>query len=169
MRAYKGAAAAGLKAIEVSVSATKDGVLVCHHDLNTQRLTGIDLTIARAPYAALEPLRNDARAWLGPATPLEPIALLTDVLDTFAASHVIFLEDKPGTNADEILALLENYPAARDHVVWKQPAASRGHELAAARGYTTFGYLDRAGPGQGGRSSSRGRTCSASTTPRRRR
>jgi glycerophosphoryl diester phosphodiesterase len=141
MRAYKGAAAAGLKAIEVSVSATKDGVLVCHHDLNTQRLTGVDLTIAQAPYAALEPLRNDARAWLGPDTPLEPIPLLTDVLDTFAASHVIFLEDKPGTNADEILALLENYPAARDHVVWKQPAASRGHELAAARGYTTFGYL----------------------------
>lgn len=141
MRAYKGAAAAGLKAIEVSVSATKDGVLVCHHDLNTRRLTGIDLTIARAPYAALEPLRNDARAWLGPDTPLEPIPLLTDVLDTFAGSHVIFLEDKPGTNADQILALLENYPAARDHVVWKQPAASRGHELAAARGYTTFGYL----------------------------
>ena len=116
-------------------------MLVCHHDLNTQRLTGIDLTIARAPYAALEPLRNDARAWLGPATPLEPIPLLTDVLDAFAASHVIFLEDKPGTNADEILALLENYPAAREHVVWKQPAASRGHDLAAARGYTTFGYL----------------------------
>ncbi|MFF2244487.1 glycerophosphodiester phosphodiesterase [Arthrobacter sp. NPDC058130] len=141
MRAYKGAVAAGLKAIEVSVSATSDGVLVCHHDLNTQRLTGIDLTIARAPYAALEPLSNDARAWLGPATPLEPIALLTDVLDTFAASHVIFLEDKPGTNADEILALLENYPAAREHVVWKQPAASRGHDLAAAKGYTTFGYM----------------------------
>ncbi len=141
MRAYKGAADAGLKAIEVSVSATQDGVLVCHHDLNTQRLTGIDLTIARAPYAALEPLRNDARAWLGPATALEPIPLLTDVLDAFAASHVIFLEDKPGTNADEILALLENYPAARDHVVWKQPAASPGHDLAAAKGYTTFGYL----------------------------
>ena len=41
MRAYKGSAAAGLKAIEVSVSATSDGVLVCHHDLNTQRVTGI--------------------------------------------------------------------------------------------------------------------------------
>ncbi|PVZ59005.1 glycerophosphodiester phosphodiesterase [Arthrobacter sp. H-02-3] len=141
MRAYQGAAAAGLKAIEVSVSATLDGVLVCHHDLNTRRLTGTDLTIARAPYAALERLRNDARAWLGPATPLEPIALLTDVLDTFAASHVIFLEDKPGTNADEILTLLESYPAARDHVVWKQPSASPGHALAAARGYTTFGYM----------------------------
>ena len=141
MRAYSGAVEAGMKAIEVSVSATSDGVLVCHHDLNTQRLTGIDLTIARAPYATLEQLRNDARAWLGPATPLEPIPLLADVLDKFAASHVIFLEDKPGTNADEILALLERYPGAREHVVWKQPAASRGHEFAAAKGYTTFGYM----------------------------
>ena len=141
MRAYTAAVEAGLKAIEVSVSATSDGVLVCHHDLNTQRRTGIDLTIARAPYATLEQLRNDARAWLGPATPLEPIPLLTDVLDAFAASHVIFLEDKPGTNADKILKLLERYPGAREHVVWKQPAASRGHEFAAAKGYTTFGYL----------------------------
>lgn len=141
MRAYRQSAAAGLKAIEVSVSSTRDGVLVCHHDLNTRRLTGIDLTISRASYAALEPLRNDARAWLGPATPLEPIARLTEVLDAFAPSHVIFLEDKPGTNADEILQLLENYPAARDHVIWKQPAKSSGHAKAAANGYTTFGYM----------------------------
>lgn len=141
MRAYRQSAAAGLKALEVSVSATRDGVLVCHHDLNTQRLTGIDLTIARASYAALETLRNDARAWLGPATPLEPIARLTDVLDAFAGSHVIFLEDKPGTNADEILHLLERYPGARERVVWKQPAGSAGHAQAAANGYTTFGYF----------------------------
>ncbi|MEO5779316.1 MAG: glycerophosphodiester phosphodiesterase [Arthrobacter oryzae] len=141
MRAYQSSVDAGLKAIEVSVSSTREEVLVCHHDLNALRLTGIDLTIPRASYAAVESLRNDARAWLGPATPLEPIPLLTDVLDAFAATHVIFLEDKPGTNADEILGLLENYPNAREHIVWKQPASSPGHDLAAARGYTTFGYM----------------------------
>lgn len=141
MRAYQSSVDAGLKAIEVSVSSTREEVLVCHHDLNALRLTGIDLTIPRASYAAVESLRNDARAWLGPTTPLEPIPLLTDVLDAFAATHVIFLEDKPGTNADEILALLEDYPDATDHIVWKQPASSPGHALAAARGYTTFGYM----------------------------
>jgi glycerophosphoryl diester phosphodiesterase len=143
LHAYRQSAAAGLKALEVSVSSTRDGVLVCHHDLNTARLTGIDLTIPSTSYAALAPLRNDARAWLGPATPLEPIARLTEVLDAFAGSHVIFLEDKPGTNADEILALLEGYPGARERVVWKQPAGSAGHTQAAAAGYTTFGYLSR--------------------------
>lgn len=143
LHAYRQSAAAGLKALEVSVSSTRDGVLVCHHDLNTARVTGVDLAIPEASYAALAALRTDARTWLGPATPLEPIALLTEVLDAFAGSHVIFLEDKPGTNADEILALLEGYPGARERVVWKQPAASPGHARAAAAGYTTFGYLNR--------------------------
>jgi glycerophosphoryl diester phosphodiesterase len=141
MLAYSEAAASGLKAIEVSVSSTADGVLVCHHDLNTLRLTGIDLTIPRASYAALQSLSNDARAWLGPNAPLEPIPLLADVLDKFAATHVIFLEDKPGTNADELLALLERYPGSREHIVWKQPATSPGHAVAKAAGYTTWGYL----------------------------
>lgn len=144
MRAYSESAAAGLKAIEVSVSSTSDGVLVCHHDLNTKRLTGIDLTIARASYAALASLHNDARAWLGPATPPAPIPLLSEVLGRFAGSHVIFLEDKQGTNADRILRLLEGYPAAREHIVWKQPAASSAHAEAAASGYTTWGYLTTA-------------------------
>lgn len=141
MLAYTQSAAAGLKALEVSVSSTADGVLVCHHDLNTERLTGTDLTIARASYAALESLRNDARAWLGPAAPLEPIPPLEDVLRTFLPARVIFLEDKQGTNADKILELLESYPGARERVVWKQPASSPGHALARARGYTTWGYV----------------------------
>ncbi|MGK3955093.1 glycerophosphodiester phosphodiesterase [Arthrobacter sp. R4] len=141
MHAYTKSAEAGLKALEVSVSSTADGVLVCHHDLNTGRLTGTDLTIARASYAALESLRNDARAWLGPAAPLEPIPRLEDVLRTFLPSRVIFLEDKQGTNADELLELLETYPGARERVVWKQPASSPGHALARSRGYTTWGYV----------------------------
>lgn len=141
MHAYSQAAAAGLKSIEVSVSATRDGVLVCHHDLNTKRLTGIDLTIGRASYAAVASLQNDARPWLGPATALEPIPRLTDVLDRFAGSHVIFLEDKQGTNAELVLDLLDAYPAAREHIVWKQPAESSAHSRASAEGYTTWGYL----------------------------
>lgn len=141
MRAYAQAAGAGLKALEVSVSSTADGVLVCHHDLNTLRLTGADLVIGRASYAALQTLRNDARAWLGPAAPLEPIPLLEDVLRAFLSSRVIFLEDKQGTNAAELLELLETYPGARERVVWKQPASSPGHALARRHGYTTWGYV----------------------------
>lgn len=144
MRAYTEATALGLKAIEVSAVASNDGVLLCHHDLNTFRMTGIELDISRASYAALEGLRVDARAWLGPATALEPLPRLDEVLAKFAASHVIFLEDKQGSNTEAILALLEQYPGAREHIVWKQPATSLGHVAARGRGYTTWGYFGSA-------------------------
>lgn len=144
MRAYRESADMGLKAIEVSVSSTADGVLVCHNDATTLRMTGTDLLIAKASYAELESLRNDARAWLGPAVELEPIPRLDAVLDAFAASHVIFLEVKQGTNAENILALLEGHAGAREHIVWTQPAESSGHVLARRNGYTTCGYFGSA-------------------------
>jgi glycerophosphoryl diester phosphodiesterase len=155
MRAYSQSVALGLKAIEVSVWASSDGVLLCHHDAGTLRTTGYDFQIPATPAAALAQLRVDARAWLGPATPLEPIPRLRDVLDAYAASHVIFLEDKGGTNADAIITMLQDYPDSREHVVWKQPAASPGHVYARQRGYTTWGYfaskdLDRAAEFQDG-------------------
>ncbi|OFI38949.1 hypothetical protein BIU82_16735 [Arthrobacter sp. SW1] len=141
MRAYKESVALGLKAIEVSVWASSDGILLCHHDANTLRTTGQDLSIPDTPYSTLAGLRVDARAWLGPATPLEPLPTLREVLDAFAASHVIFLEDKAGTNADAIIAMLQDYPDSRAHIVWKQPAMSPGHLYARQRGYTTWGYF----------------------------
>jgi len=149
MRAYSESVALGLKAIEVSVWASSDGVLLCHHDASTLRTSGQDFQIPATPYAALAQLKVDARAWLGPATPLEPMPRLRDVLDAFARSHVIFLEDKGGTNADAIIAMLQDYPDSREHIVWKQPAMSPGHIYARQRGYTTWGYftgkeLDRA-------------------------
>ncbi len=150
MRAYAGSVAAGLKALEVSVWATADGVLVCHHDANTKRMTGFDMTIPRASYAALASLRNNARAWLGPASSLEPIPTLKQVLNAYAATHVIFIEDKEGTNTEALLALMDSYPDSRDHFVWKQPGTSTDHREAHASGYTTWGYfgtadLDKAG------------------------
>jgi len=141
MRAYSASVALGLKAIEVSVWASSDGVLLCHHDASTLRTSGQDLQIPATPYAELAKLRVDARAWLGPATPLEPMPRLRDVLDTYAHSHVIFLEDKGGTNVDAIFAMLQGYPDSRQHIVWKQPAMSPGHLYARQRGYTTWGYF----------------------------
>ncbi|WP_115790089.1 glycerophosphodiester phosphodiesterase [Arthrobacter silvisoli] len=141
MRAYSESVALGLKAIEVSVWASSDGVLLCHHDASTLRTSGQDLRIPATPYADLARLRVDARAWLGPAAPLEPMPRLREVLDAFARSHVIFLEDKGGTNADAIFTMLQDYPESRRHIVWKQPAMSPGHLDARQRGYTTWGYF----------------------------
>ncbi|MFF3037113.1 glycerophosphodiester phosphodiesterase [Arthrobacter citreus] len=141
MAAYQGAVDAGAPAIEVSVCATRDGVLVCHHDTNTLRMTGADLEIADSDYGRITVLKNDARSWLGPGARLEPIPRLEDVLDRFAGNQVIFIEDKQGTNTQALLGLMDKYPDANEHFVWKQTAGAPGYEAAASRGYRTWGYF----------------------------
>ena len=143
MAAYQGAADAGAVAIEISVSATSDGKLVCHHDLDTLRTTGQKLVIKDTTYAELSELRVDARQWLGPNAPLEKIPLLSDVLNALAATHVLFIEDKQGTNTTELLDLMDSYPNSREHLIWKQPALAGQVDAAAKRGYATWGYFTK--------------------------
>ncbi|MFU8946827.1 glycerophosphodiester phosphodiesterase [Mycetocola zhadangensis] len=139
--AYRNAVNAGAQAIEISVNATSDGVLVCHHDSNTLRLTGVDCEIAQVTWDELSLLSNDATAWLGPRTPVEPIPRLKDVLDELAGETIIFVEDKQGTNTASLLDLLGSYPDATERFVWKQWAGGRQHEVAREHGYQTWGYF----------------------------
>lgn len=141
MQAYLQSTKLGVSALEVSVNSTKDGVLICHHDQSALRVTGQNKEIGELSYAELSGLRVDARPWLGPATPLEPIPSLREVLDRFAASHVIFIEDKQGTNTKSLLDLMDSYPNSKDHFVWKQPAPALQVAEAAQRGYKTWGYF----------------------------
>jgi glycerophosphoryl diester phosphodiesterase len=139
--AYSSAIAAGAHAIEVSVHSTSDGVLVCHHDASTLRLTGRDEPIATQDYADIAALRADARQWLGPSAAPQPIPKLADVLDAHAPDSVIFIEDKQGTNTRALLDLMDRYPSSKDRFVWKQPAASKARIQAQSRGYKTWGYF----------------------------
>lgn len=139
--AYSQAIAHGAKALEVSVCATSDGELVCHHDANTLRMTGQDLVIAETPYSRLQELQIDARPWLGPNSYLLPIPMLRDVLDAHARTHVIFIEDKQGTNTAALLEMMEHYPNPQEHFVWKQSAMAALPPELAERGYRTWGYF----------------------------
>lgn len=141
MQAYAQSAKTGVPALEVSVNSTSDGVLVCHHDRNALRMTGQDRELAAMTFAELSALRVDARRWLGQATALEPIPTLREVLDRFAASHVIFIEDKQGTNANALLDLMDSYPDSTEHFIWKQSAPALQVTAAAKRGYKTWGYF----------------------------
>jgi len=141
MKAYSQSAQLGVPALEISVNSTRDGVLVCHHDQSALRVTGKDSKVAKLTFAELSDLRVDARAWLGPATALEPIPRLRDVLDRFAASHVIFIEDKQGTNTKALLDLMDSYPDSTAHFIWKQPATALQAAAATKRGYKTWGYF----------------------------
>ncbi|THJ67834.1 hypothetical protein E8P82_03095 [Arthrobacter echini] len=139
--AYAQSLAAGARAIEISLSATADGELVCHHDLNTLRMTGVDRLIAETTLEELSKLQNDARPWLGPNSLLLPIPRLRDVLDKHAANAVIFVEDKQATNTVELLDLMDSYPESTRHFVWKQPALTDIPVEVTDRGYMTWGYL----------------------------
>ena len=139
--AYSQAIQNGAKAIEVSVSATSDGVLVCHHDLSTERMTGRNLQISEVTFEELDAVRNDSRSWIGPHAPLAPIPKVKDVLDAHAATSVIFLEDKQGTNTTALLDLMDSYPNSKEHFVWKQTAAGKHFAEAKERGYKTWGYF----------------------------
>ncbi|MET4705318.1 glycerophosphodiester phosphodiesterase family protein [Frigoribacterium sp. UYMn621] len=141
MSAYENSVAIGAKAIEVSVNATSDGVLVCHHDVTTERLAGQDVNIADVTFAQLSRLLNSSTDWLGPAAKPQPIPRLTDVLDRFAATHVIFLEDKQGTNTRALLATMAKYPRATEHIVWKTWAGAAQYKLVQSAGYRIWGYF----------------------------
>lgn len=141
--AYAHAIAFGAAAIEVSVGASSDAVLLCHHDATTTRMTGQDLVIEDTSWKQLSSLRTDARAWLGPGSGLQPIARLDNVLDAFAPEHLIFIEDKQGENPKKLFNLMESHADPTEHFVWKQAVeyAPPHHILEA--GYKTWGYFTK--------------------------
>lgn len=130
-----------VQAIEVSTCRTSDGVFICMHDLNTDRVTGVNHQISSTPWSVLQDLDVDMRGILGPNAPVVPITPLEEVLDAFAGKYVIFLEDKQGTNTTELLDLMDQYPNATETFVWKT-FRDGGAAAAQARGYQVWGYLD---------------------------
>jgi glycerophosphoryl diester phosphodiesterase len=141
MRSYTGAVHWGLKAIEISVNITSDGVMVCHHDTGTNRMTGTNLTFATSTAAQLEPLTNTAAFTNNPTQDRQPIPLLVPVLDKFAHNHVCFVEAKTGGAWQAtLLDLMLTYPESTERMVWKAPIVA-GFQGAKDRGFTTWGYL----------------------------
>lgn len=139
--AYEKSRALGVKALEISVHATKDNVFVCHHDGNTERLTGVNREIRDMTYAEILQVGNDAREWLGPASEKQPIPRLADALEKFATNSVIFLEDKTAVHTQQLLDLMDAFPDSTKHFVWKQQATSDRFKEASDRGYKTWGYF----------------------------
>lgn len=140
MVAYGHAVAAGMKALEVSVQRSSDGVFVCSHDASTARVPGVDDTIASTPWSRLSTLSVKSPVASQPAAPM---ARLETVLDAYATDHVIFLEDKTYKNAAPLLELVRRYPKYRNHFFWKVGGLT-GKKLIAAgteAGLPSWGYF----------------------------
>lgn len=141
LHAYRQAVAHGAPAVEISVHRTLDGHFVCHHDPSLLRLCGVQLRIKDLTLEQLSGYRNDASAWLGPNVPSEPIPTLGEVLEQIGGQAVLFIEDKTGQYATELLDALEQSAAPVQTVIWKQPCSGAGYRQASERGYLTWGYF----------------------------
>jgi glycerophosphoryl diester phosphodiesterase len=80
------------RCIECDVHMTSDGEIVCIHDASTARTTGVDLLVAKTPYAKLWSL--DAGAWKGEDWEGEAIPKLSDVLSEMPADARVYIEIK---------------------------------------------------------------------------
>ena len=130
----------GLQALEISVHLSADGVLVCHHDPTTTRVTGTNYTIAQETWATLSKLEVSAKGTVHPEQPARPLARLDDVLERYIHDFVLFLEPKVPAAEEPLMRRL--VPLLNpDRVVWKQPLTSTRFGEAKDVGFTTWGYV----------------------------
>lgn len=81
-------------AIEGDYYLTKDKQIVCLHDRSTQRIAGVELSVAQSTLAELRTL--DVGSWKGPQFSKERIPTLGEVLATVPAGKKMLIEVKCG-------------------------------------------------------------------------
>lgn len=145
---YRSATDWGIKAIEVSVQKSADGTFWCFHDPTTTRTTGTTGTIASMTDAQISVLSNQgSTATANPTQPARPTAKLVDVLNTYASTHVIIIEDKTYANTTAMLNLMDSYGTsgrpATEIFIWKVDgtAGASFYTPAASRGYHRWAYI----------------------------
>lgn len=129
-----------IKALEISVRRTADGVLVCSHDSSTARLTGISYTIEQQPWSVLAQLLVKPTYTLDPRQPARPYARLEEVLEKHLGRLVVFVEPKDESAVEPLLATMTRFDAP-ERVVWKQPVNQPHFAEAKDAGFTTWGYV----------------------------
>ena len=139
--AYQQAAARpGCQALEISVCISADGVLVCSHDPNTRRVTGVDHEIIRESWRTLSTLTVSAQQTTDPDQPRRPLTRFDDVVERYLDDFVLFVEPKVTAAADALMARMVEL-GQPERVVWKQPVNSARFATAKAHGFTTWGYV----------------------------
>lgn len=129
-----------IKAMEVWVCRTSDGVLVCSADATTARLTGQNLTILDETWATLSSLRVTSSQTTDRSQPSQPFARLEDVLDRFIDRFVFFVEPRVPEAITNLTAHLLAL-GRPERIVWKQPINSTRFDAAKQHGFSTWGYV----------------------------
>jgi glycerophosphoryl diester phosphodiesterase len=129
-----------IKALEISVCISADGVLVCSHDPTTTRVTGVEKVIANEKWATLSKLKVKPTDTTDPMQPARPLARFDDIVQVYADQFVLFVEAKVEAAADPLMRRMAelNQP---ERVVWKQWLASPVFEVAKQHGFATWAYV----------------------------
>ena len=133
------AAIPAILAMELVVTQTADSVLVCSADTTTQRVTGLDFTVAEETWATLSGLKVRATETKDPKQPSQPLARLEDIIDRFIDRFVFFVEPGAATAVGNLMAKLISLDAP-GRIVWKQAINSDRFGEAKLHGFSTFGY-----------------------------
>ena len=101
LAAYKLAWEQGADAIEGDFHLTKDGKIICIHDGDTKRVTGIDRKIAATDFAELRTM--DVGSWKDKKFAGERMPTLEEVLAIVPANKQVFIEIKCGPSIVPLL------------------------------------------------------------------
>lgn len=137
--AYEQSAARGYGALEFSCARTSDGVWFGLHDANINHVAGVS---GMPPASSMTWAQvQEYQVVRGQEGAPRPFWRLTDFLDTYAHTHVCIVDHKHAWDyLTEWLNILDSYNA-HDRIVVKYFGDSTAlANLAASRGYATWGY-----------------------------
>ena len=129
-----------VKAIEISVCLSADGVLVCSHDRTTARMTGVDLEIGKVDWEQLSRLKVVADYTDNPIQPARPLSRFDEVIEEHLPNLVVFVEPKVPEAIGPLMARMKQLDHP-ERTVWKQPVNQKNFGTAKANGFHTWGYV----------------------------
>lgn len=137
----------GVDGLEFSIGSSSDGVLFGLHDQTLNRTT----PSAPANYIASNHTWEEISAYQevapsggDPAFGPQPYTKLTDLLNTYAGTHLILLDPKYVSSAKygALLDIMDSYPQATQHLMGKFYGTGISWANACkARGYKSWGYF----------------------------
>ena len=130
----------GIKALEVSVCISDDGVLVCNHDATTTAATGVPYRIISETWATLSTLMVLPQYTIDRRQPARPFTRFEDVLERYLDDYVLFVEPKVQSALEPLMRRLAR-AGQPERVVWKQTVNSKRFVDAKRHGFTTWGYV----------------------------
>lgn len=129
-----------LRALEISVCITSDGVLVCSHDNVTTAATGVPYRIIEQTWDTLSQLEVLPTGTIDPTQPARPFTRFDDVVEQYIDDYVLFVEPKVSAAAGKLMKRMSAF-GQPDRVVWKQPINSSRFAAAKQQGFSTWGYV----------------------------